>query len=152
MIKNEIFNISCFLITKTLASFRLYYCLLKLEFMKYAFLFSIVLLLSSCENEFIPKLIGSWEGTEVTEMGKSMKLNPVDVKFNFTNEGVYDFQFLTLKESGNFHMDADRIIFQDTTHDERLKKAIKILEIDESKATFQMNANGKEQIIKMVKK
>ena len=120
--------------------------------MRYSILLIMTLFIfSSCENEFIPKLIGNWEGTKITEMGKPMKLNPKDVKLSFTKDGVYHFQFLRLKEAGRFHMDADRIIFQDTTHDERLKKAIKILKIDESNATFQMNANGKEQIMEMLR-
>lgn len=122
--------------------------------MKFKYIFFLLIMLSffSCENEFIPKLIGNWEGTEITEMGKPMKLNPADVKLSFAKDGAYEFQFLRTKEAGNFHMDNDRIIFQDTTHDERLKKAIKIIEIDESNAIFQMNANGREQIMKMNKK
>ncbi len=121
--------------------------------MKYAMIIlSSLLFLFACKNVEKQKLVGKWQATSILEDGMPMPIPVNVVGFEFFPNGYYNFRStLEYKEAGTFDVSGSFLHTLDTINEASTQKAVQIMQVSEDSLLLKMNADGKEQLIKLFK-
>ncbi len=121
--------------------------------MKYTLLFCTLLLGSiSCTDFGKQKLFGKWQAASILEDGMPMPVPVNVVGFEFFPNGFYHFRStLEYKEAGTFDVIGSYLFTLDTLNEASTQKSVQILRLTEDSLSLKMNAEGKEQIVKLFK-
>jgi hypothetical protein len=121
--------------------------------MKYAMIIlSSLLFLFACKNIGKQKILGKWQAATILEDGMPMPVPVNVVGFEFFPNGFYHFRStLEYKEAGTFDVDGSYLFTLDTINEASTQKSVQILQVTEDSLFLKMNAEGKEQVIKLFK-
>lgn len=113
---------------------------------------ALLISLSACAEKHDDKLlIGSWTAFEFIENNEPQNVDLKAINFEFYNNQTYNFQGLSNRESGNFHVQGDLLYSTDTLASERIEKSVRIIKLNSDSLFFEMNLAGKKQIMKLRK-
>jgi hypothetical protein len=109
-----------------------------------------LLIWNGCSQE--DKLCGKWQVAEAYEDGVSMGLDVSPISFQFFPNGYYNFNsVLNYKEAGTYSLRGNMLYSIDTLNKASSEKAVKILKLTQDSFAIQMNAEGKERILRLFK-
>lgn len=118
----------------------------------FIWIFPLFLLLHGCAKYPENKLEGKWKGSELSEDGMPMSVDPGEIGFDFFNNGYYRFRStLNYREAGTFSVKGDLLYTLDTMNEASTEKAVKILTLTADSLHLMMNADGKERIVKLAR-
>ena len=110
-----------------------------------------ICLCSSCFNDY-SDLNGRWQAYAMLEEGEPAEIDLQHVYFQFSPDGTYSYHgTLNYREAGTYRIERKLLYTIDTLHEERLEKAVKIAHLSADSLHFLMNAEGKEQLLKLSK-
>lgn len=119
---------------------------------KVGFIFFLLLGIAACGNVQEKMLIGQWQAAAVLEDGMPMPISPSDIGFEFSPNGQYSFRSTLLyREAGSFSVDGNLLFTLDTINEASTEKSVQIMQVTPDSLFLKMNAEGKEQIIKLFK-
>jgi hypothetical protein len=106
----------------------------------------------ACQNVEKQKLVGKWQATSILEDGMPMPIPASVVGFEFFPNGYYNFRStLEYKEVGTFDVSGNFLHTLDTINEASTPKTVQIMLVNEDSLLLKMNADGKEQLIKLFK-
>ncbi len=111
------------------------------------------LFLVSCEDGTDEKLLlGKWQAVELVESGEKIEVDLDGVYFEFFPNERYHFQStLKLSEAGRYYTVGPLLYTTDTTANEAIEKAVKIVQLTPDSLTFLMNDRGVEKHLQLLK-
>lgn len=116
------------------------------------FTLTFLLALGGCNGMKEKALTGKWQACSVLEDGMPLDVNPDEVKFRFFENGLYTFNStLSYKEAGTYKIIGDLLYTLDTINEASSEKTVKVMVLTEDSLFIKMNADGKEQLIKLYK-
>lgn len=108
--------------------------------------------LFGCANVQEKKLVGKWQGASLIEDGVPMQVSPSEIGFEFFNKGFYHFRStLNYREAGRYSLIGNLLYTMDTINEASTEKSVQILELSDDSLFLKMNAEGKEQLVKLFK-
>jgi hypothetical protein len=108
--------------------------------------------LLACQNVGKQKLVGKWQAVSILEDGMPMPIPVSVVGFEFYNNGYYNFRStLEYKEAGTYDVSSNFLYTLDTVNEASTQKIVQIMQVAEDSLLLKMNADGKEQLIKLFK-
>ncbi len=108
--------------------------------------------LVACKDIGKQKLLGKWQAAAILEDGMPMPVPVNVVGFEFFPNGFYHFRStLEYKEAGTFDVKGSYLFTLDTINEASTQKSVQILQVTEDSLFLKMNAEGKEQVIKLFK-
>ena len=117
------------------------------------FLLFAFALLSACSGEKDAKdtaaLIGNWQGAEWLVFDKPVERNVTAVKFEFNTDGQYSANYGDQTEKGVYKVKSGKLY---TTAEDKIEKAVKILQLSPDTLTLQMNRVGQEEKLVLIRK
>jgi hypothetical protein len=124
-----------------------------MAFMKYAMIIlGGLFFLFACNGIGRQKLLGKWQAASIMEDGMPMPVPVNVVGFEFFPNGFYHFtSTLEYKEAGTFDVNGSYLFTLDTINEASTQKSVQILQVTEDSLFLKMNAEGKEQVIKLFK-
>lgn len=109
-------------------------------------------MLAACQDYPEKMLIGKWRAAALLEDGMPMPVAPEEVGFEFYPAGYYHFHStLNYREAGSFFIRGGLLYTLDTLNEASTEKAVKILTLTQDSLFLKMNAEGKEQIVKLAR-
>ena len=113
----------------------------------------IGLILTAACKQGIPKeeLYGTWEAVALTEEGKSLSINLQEIKLSFEAQTYLFESTLQYKEAGNYRLQSNLLLTQDTLKENVLEKGIEISRLSKDSLFLRMNEQGRERLLTMVK-
>ncbi len=106
----------------------------------------------ACQNVAKQKLVGKWQAAAITEDGMPMPVPVNVVGFEFFPNGYYNFRStLEYKEAGNFEVSGSFLHTLDTINEASTQKSVQIVLLTADSLVLRMNAEGKEQLMKLFK-
>lgn len=103
-----------------------------------------------CANIQEKKLVGKWQGASLIEDGMPMQVSPTDIGFEFFNKGYYHFRStLNYREAGTYSVNGNLLYTLDTINEASTEKSVQILQVTDDSLFLKMNAEGKEQLVKL---
>ena len=99
-------------------------------------------------------LEGEWQGTLLLEEGDSVAIDPAELGFSFQqDEKTYTYRStLNYKEAGSYYIQTKYLFTKDTLEAASKEKGVEILELSADSLHLKMIEEGKERIMKLVKK
>jgi hypothetical protein len=99
-------------------------------------------------------LEGEWQGTLLLEEGDSVAIDPAELGFSFQQDGkVYTYRStLNYKEAGSYYIQTRYLFTRDTLPSVSKEKGVEILKLSADSLHLKMMEQGKERIMKLVKK
>lgn len=113
-------------------------------------LFAGMLLLSclACDKYANADLAGNWEVVSLTEAGDSLALDLSAIRFQFTEDGYYQFHStLDYREAGTYRMDGPYLFSTDTLQPPLREKAVEITYLSADTLSLRMKEMGKERLM-----
>lgn len=105
-----------------------------------------------CDSIQEKKLVGKWQGAALFEDGVPMPINPTDIGLEFFSKGFYNFRgTLNYREAGAYSVSGNLLYTLDTINEASTEKSVQILHVTDDSLFLKMNAEGKEQLIKLFK-
>lgn len=115
------------------------------------FLLSVTLI-SACQTISKKKLYGTWLAVELIEEGEVQDMDLSSASFTFRSDMTYNYDNTEhLREAGHFELRGSVVVTSDTLNPMSVKKAVEIIYLDKDSLHFEMNAEGKRQVLKLVK-
>ncbi len=106
--------------------------------------------LFGCANIQEKKLVGKWEAASLIEDGMPMQVSPSEIGFEFFNKGFYRFRStLNYQEAGSYSVNGSLLYTLDTINEASTEKSVQILQVTDDSLFLKMNAEGKEQLVKL---
>lgn len=97
-------------------------------------------------------LIGKWQAFELLENEESVDLDLSPVYFEFLENERYHFQStLKFSESGRYYTMGHLLYTTDTTANEAIEKAVKIVQLNQDSLSFLMNDQGVGKQLRLVR-
>lgn len=119
---------------------------------KYSWLLLTVLLFTSCQTISKKKLLGTWLAVELYEEDVYQDIDLSSAAFTFNEDGTYLYENTEfLREAGHFELRGSVVVTTDTLDPVAQKKAVEIIYLDRDSLHFEMNADGKRQVLKLIK-
>ena len=98
-------------------------------------------------------LIGRWQAAELKEEEAPVPVNLDAISFEFNTDYQYTFSStLNYREAGTYFIDARFLYTTDTINQASTEKAVEILTLTEDSLHLRMMENGKERLLKLVKR
>jgi hypothetical protein len=120
--------------------------------MKGLSLILLPLMLAGCANVQEQQLVGKWQAASLMEDGMPIPVPPTEVGFEFFPNGFYHFRStLNYKEAGTFSVNSSLLYTLDTLNEASTEKSVQILDLTQDSLFLKMNAEGREQIVKLGK-
>lgn len=115
-------------------------------------IFFCLLIVGACQEYPGSKLSGKWRGSVLLEEGQPIPVNPEEISFEFSPNGLYQYHGnLNYREAGTFSIKGSLLYTLDTINDASTEKAVKIITLTEDSLFLKMNEDGKERIVKLAK-
>lgn len=106
----------------------------------------------ACSNVQEKMLLGRWQAASVMEDGMPLPIPPSEVGFEFFPNGKYRFRSTLLyKEAGSFTVNGSLLFTMDTINEASTEKSVQIMQVTPDSLFLKMNAEGREQIIRLFK-
>lgn len=106
----------------------------------------------ACQDVAKQKLIGKWQAASISEDGMPMPVPVNVIGFDFSPNGYYNFRStLEYKEAGTFEVSGSLLYTLDTINEASTQKSVQILQVTNDSLFLKMNADGKEQLLKLYK-
>ncbi len=119
----------------------------------YVFIGFLMLSIIACENANEKYIVGDWVAVKILESKEDMKLDPNEIQFSFDDKGFYSYKStIGYEEQGIYSLEGDLLLSKDTLSTTAKEKAVRVLQLQPDSLTLEMLANGKEQIVYLVKK
>lgn len=113
----------------------------------------VILAFSSCDLMKEHQLAGSWQAAGVLEDGMPLDIDPAEIQFRFFENGLYIFKStLSYREAGTFKMEGNLLYTLDTLNEASSEKVVKVTNLTTDSLFIQMNAEGRERLIKLFRK
>lgn len=116
----------------------------------------IALVLSACNGNQrkLNLLEGEWQGTLLLEEGDSVAIDPAELGFSFQqDEKIYNYRStLNYQEAGSYYIQTKYLFTRDTLQPTSREKGVEILKLSGDSLHLKMMEQGKERIMKLVKK
>lgn len=108
--------------------------------------------LLSCSPIDDELLIGEWQAAALFEEGQPLDVDLDDISLTFGNKNYHYTSTLNYRESGSYSVDERYLFTVDTIHRASSEKAVEIKLISADSLHLRMQENGKERLLKLVKK
>lgn len=99
-------------------------------------------------NDKNPALLGKWQGKEWLIFDKPSSMDATQVQFEFKADGGYSAQFGNQNQSGIWRSENDKLY---TTESGKQEIMVKILKLDTSTLSFEMNRGGQKETLTLAK-
>ncbi len=114
-----------------------------------AICFCTVLFSSCADTENNKLIIGQWQGIEWLENGKPSELNASGTTFNFTDKGMYTFDYGSNREKGTYKVENDMLF---TTPENQTEIMVKISKLTNDSLVFEMNRSGGQERLTLLRR
>ncbi len=113
----------------------------------------ILFILSACDDGLDEQLlVGKWQAFELLENEAPVDLDLSPVYFEFLADHRYHFQStLKFSESGRYYTMGHLLYTTDTTANEAIEKAVKIVQLNKDSLSFLMNDQGVGKQLRLIK-
>ena len=121
--------------------------------MKGKLIFILLLIFTACSDVHDNLLIGKWQASALLEEGAMLSIDTTQIHFEFSEDQSYLYtSTLNYREAGSYSLDASYLYTTDTLNQASSKKTVEILLLSEDSLHIKMEDNGRERILKLVRK
>ena len=115
-------------------------------------IFIFFFILISCSSKKENLLLGKWKAVELLENNDSLAVKLDDIWFSFDENQNYIFHStLNYNEAGTYEVIGDLLYTTDTINETSQRKAVKLLQLNESSLKMEMKVKNAVRILSLSK-